>query len=66
MPNKYCFALTRAEKPRILARKIMDKYTANGTPLTLANFSDYCELLESTIGVDTTFTIYELLSTETA
>ena len=34
MPNKYGFALTRAEKLRILAKKILDKFHENGVEST--------------------------------
>lgn len=51
MPNKYCFALTRAEKLRIPAKKILYKFHENGNPVTLENFADYSESLSSTYGV---------------
>ena len=66
MPNKYCFAMTRAEKLRILAKTIRYKYAVNETPLTLENFAEYSELLCSTCGTDTTHAIYESLCTENA
>ena len=62
MPNKYCFALTRAEKLRILAKKILDKFHENGTPVTLENFADYCELLSSTYGAESSQAVYNLLT----
>lgn len=62
MPNKYCFGLTRAEKARILAHKILDKFNENGTPVTLENFADYSELLASTFGVESTQAVYNLLA----
>ena len=62
MPNKYCFGLTRAEKLRILAKKILDKFHENGTPVTLENFADYCDLLSSTYGVESTQAVYNILT----
>ena len=62
MPNKYRFGLTRAEKLRILAKKILDKFHENGTPVTLENFADYCELLSSTYGAESTQAVYNLLA----
>ena len=62
MANKYCFGLTRAEKLRIIAKKILDKFHENGTPVTLENFADYCELLSSTYGVESTQAVYNLLA----
>ena len=62
MPNKYCFGLTRAERLRIIAKKILDKFHENGTPVTLENFADYCELLSSTYGVESTQAVYNLLA----
>ena len=62
MPNKYCFGLTRAEKLRILAKKILYKFDENGTSVTLENFADYCELLSSTYGAESTQAVYNLLA----
>ena len=66
MTNKYCCANTRAEKLRILAKNTRYHFNVEGTPLTIYNFADYQELLNSTCGVDVTQAIYELLCTETA
>jgi hypothetical protein len=66
MPNKYCFAISRTEKLRILAKNIRYKYAENGTPLTLENFAEYSELLRNTCGIDTTYAIYESLCNKNA
>lgn len=66
MPNKYCFAMTRTEKLRILAKNIRYKYAENGTPLTLENFAEYSELLLNTCGTDATNAVYESLCNENA
>ena len=62
MPNKYCFGLTRAEKLRIHANKILYKFDENGTPVTLENFADYCDLLSSVYGAESTQAVYNLLT----
>lgn len=64
MANKYSFAITREHKLLMLAEQILDKYEKNGTPITLENFAEYCELLRNTCGENTTNTIYRVLVSE--
>ena len=61
MPNKYYCGLTRAEKIRILAQKILDHFNENGTPVTLENFADYSDLLANVYGMDASLGVYNLL-----